>query len=253
MQAVAPSFLLFSPAGYIAATHLNSTLLGPTSLYPGSSTPAAAGETIVLYAVGFGLPAKALVNGSAIQSGPLAVLPVCQVGGTPATVIYAGLASAGLYQLNITIPPGAANGDNAVSCTYNGATTPVGDLITVQSSTPGATLTIAMSGTGSGAVSSSPPGTSCGSGCLSFTAGTVVTLTATPNTGSAFAGWSGACTGTGSCTVTMSSNEAVTAAFNLIATVNPTLTITTAGTGSGTVSASPVGTSCGSGCLSFAS
>jgi uncharacterized protein (TIGR03437 family) len=68
MQAVAPSFLLFSPAGYIAATHLNSTLAGPVSLYPGSSTPAAAGETIVLYAVGFGLPAKALVNGSAFSS-----------------------------------------------------------------------------------------------------------------------------------------------------------------------------------------
>ena len=114
------------------------------------------------------------------------------------------------------------------------------------------TLTITTSGTGSGTVSPSPAGTSCGSGCLSFAAGTVVSLTASPNTGSTFAGWSGACSGTGSCTVSMNSNQAVTAAFNLTVTVNPTLTITTSGTGSGTVSSSPTGTSCGSGCLSFA-
>ena len=114
------------------------------------------------------------------------------------------------------------------------------------------TLTITTSGTGSGTVSPSPAGTSCGSGCLSFAAGTVVSLTASPNSGSTFAGWSGACSGTGSCTVSMNSNQAVTAAFNLTVTVNPTLTITTSGTGSGTVSSSPTGTSCGSGCLSFA-
>ena len=89
-----------------------------------------------------------------------------------------------------------------------------------QTTGPATSLTTTTSGTGSGTVSSSPAGTSCGSGCLSFAAGTVVTLTATPNAGSTFAGWSGACSGTGSCTVTMSSNQAVTATFNL--TVNQT-------------------------------
>ena len=54
LQAVAPSFLLFSPAGYVAATHANGGLLGPTTLYPGSSTPASPGEDVVLYAVGSG-------------------------------------------------------------------------------------------------------------------------------------------------------------------------------------------------------
>jgi hypothetical protein len=82
-------------------------------------------------------------------------------------------------------------------------------------STQGPSLTITASGSGSGAVGSSPAGTSCGSGCLSFAAGTAVTLTATPNAGSTFAGWSGACSGTGSCAVTMNSNQAVTAAFTL--------------------------------------
>ena len=132
MQAVVPSFLLFSTAGYIAATHANGSLLGPTSLYPGSSTPAKPGETITLYAVGFGLPTTTLVNGSASQYGSLPVRPVCQVGGTAAAMAFAGVVSPGLYQLNLTIPPTAPSGDNAVVCTYNGSTTPAGNLITVQ-------------------------------------------------------------------------------------------------------------------------
>ncbi len=144
MQAVAPSFLLFSTAGYVAATHANNSLVGPTSLYPGSSTPAAPGETIILYAVGFGLPATPLVNGSSSQSGSLPMLPVCQVGGNAAALTFAGLNGfPGLYQLNITIPATAVNGDNAVGCTYNGSSTPAGDLITVQvSSNAGIAATV---------------------------------------------------------------------------------------------------------------
>jgi uncharacterized protein (TIGR03437 family) len=132
MQTVAPSFLLFSTAGYVAATHVNGSLLGPTSLYPGLATPATPNEVIVLYAVGFGLPSTALVNGSAIQSGSLPTLPVCAIGGNPAAVGFAGLISPGLYQLNVTVPASAASGDNIVSCTYGGFSTPTGDLISVQ-------------------------------------------------------------------------------------------------------------------------
>ena len=39
----------------------------------------------------------------------------------------------------------------------------------------------------------------------------LVTLTATPNAGSTFAGWSGACSGTGTCVVTMNAAQTVTA------------------------------------------
>ena len=224
LQPVAPSFLLFSPAGYIAATHANNALLGPASLYPGSSTPAAAGEVIQLYAVGFGLPQTSLVDGSASQSGSLPVLPGCQVGGVPADLAFAGLTGPGVYQLNLTIPATAANGDNTISCTYSAATTPVGDLITVQSSTPTPTLQITTSGTGGGSFASSPAGTSCGkSYCLSFPAGTAVTLSATPNDGSVFAGWSGACSGTGTCIVTMILSQTVTATFTLAPAAQQTL------------------------------
>ena len=60
MQAVAPSFLLDGATAYITATHLDYSLVGPTGLYPGYTTPASPGEVIVLYAVGFGLPSTAL-------------------------------------------------------------------------------------------------------------------------------------------------------------------------------------------------
>ncbi len=131
LGSVAPAFLLFNAQGYVAATHANGGILGPVSLYPGVSTPATPGEQVVLYAVGFGLPANSLVDGSSSQSGPLPTLPVCQVGGQTASLSFAGLTSPGLYQLNITLPANAANVDNPISCTYSGSTTPAGAVIAV--------------------------------------------------------------------------------------------------------------------------
>jgi uncharacterized protein (TIGR03437 family) len=131
LKSVAPSLLLFS-GSYVAATHLDNSLLGPASLYPGLSTPAKAGEWVVIYAVGFGLPGNALVGGSSSQLGSLPTLPVCQVGGNAATLGFAGLIKPGLYQLNLMVPANAPSGDNPIVCTYGGSATPAGDLITVQ-------------------------------------------------------------------------------------------------------------------------
>jgi PKD repeat protein len=75
-------------------------------------------------------------------------------------------------------------------------------------------LTVFKEGNGSGEVTSSPAGIACGDVCAaSFDAGTVVTLTATAGSGSTFVGWSGACSGTGTCQVTLDQAHSVTAAF----------------------------------------
>ena len=87
------------------------------------------------------------------------------------------------------------------------------------------TLTVSTSGTGTGSVTTSPTGTT-------FTAGTLVTLTAAPNANSTFTGWSGACSGTSTtCQVTMNANTSVSAAFTLNAT--KTYAINASATGSG--------------------
>ena len=76
-------------------------------------------------------------------------------------------------------------------------------------------LEVTKAGTGGGTVSSTPSGINCGTVCSAdFADGTVVTLSATPDPGSAFDGWSGAgCSGTGSCIVSMSAARSVTASF----------------------------------------
>jgi List-Bact-rpt repeat protein len=76
------------------------------------------------------------------------------------------------------------------------------------------TFSVSRAGTGTGTVTSSPAGIDCGSTCSSsFTLGNTVTLTATPDAFSTFAGWSDACTGAGSCVVTMDAARSVTATF----------------------------------------
>jgi lysophospholipase L1-like esterase len=113
--------------------------------------------------------------------------------------------------------------------------------------TPGVSLAVARSGAGSGTVTSNPAGINCGTACsTSFPNGTSVTLTATPASGSSFTGWSGACTGTAGCMVSMTQARSVTAAFSTSNTFP--LAITRAGTGTGTVTSNPAGINCGTAC-----
>jgi uncharacterized protein (TIGR03437 family) len=131
-QAESPSFFVFGGGPYIAATHANGSYLGPTSLYPGLTTPAQPGETIVMYANGFGSTSTPVVSGSETQSGTLSPMPVITIGGVAATVTFAGLVSPGEFQFNVVVPPSLANGDQPTMAMYKGLTTQAGTLITVQ-------------------------------------------------------------------------------------------------------------------------
>jgi uncharacterized protein (TIGR03437 family) len=131
-QAISPSFFLFGSGPYAAATHANGTLIGPASLYPGSSTPAKPGETILFYTNGFGPTSSPIASGSITQSGNLAPLPVIKIGGVGATVAFAGLVSPGEFQFNVIVPTSLADGDQPVTATYDGLGTQPGTAITVQ-------------------------------------------------------------------------------------------------------------------------
>jgi hypothetical protein len=75
-----------------------------------------------------------------------------------------------------------------------------------------ATLTVSL--VGSGRVTSSPAGIDCGATCSArFARGTAVTLTAAPAVDATFVGWSGGCTGTGLCVVTLEDDRSVAATF----------------------------------------
>jgi len=79
-----------------------------------------------------------------------------------------------------------------------------------------ATLTITKSGSGSGLVTSADGGINCGSQCsYIYPAGTLVTLTATPDSNSIFSGWSGDISSTNSTiTINLDSDKTVVATFN---------------------------------------
>ncbi len=95
--------------------------------------------------------------------------------------------------------------------------------------TSNSTLTVSTSGSGS--VTSTDGFINCPGTCThSYSPGTPVTLNATPASGSIFVGWSGACTGTGPCNITMTQSLSVTATFSQFSI----LTVST--NGSGTVS-----------------
>jgi uncharacterized repeat protein (TIGR02543 family) len=133
---------------------------------------------------------------------------------------------------------GACTGTGACSVTMTAART-VGASFTIQRHT----LTVSPQPT-NGTVTGT--GITCGSGgtdCTeTFNYGTVVALTATPATGYDFGAWTGACTGTGACSVTMTAARTVAASF-----VPKRYTLTVTRPTRGTITAPP-GTSTGINC-----
>ena len=103
-------------------------------MYTGESVPAAPGEEIALYGTGFGTTSPAITDGG-IVTAPLAVAttPTVTIGGAPAQVVYAGLISAGVYQINVIVPPSTANGDMPIVASKVGSFTSASNaILTVQ-------------------------------------------------------------------------------------------------------------------------
>ncbi len=132
----------------------------------------------------------------------------------------------------------SCEGTGTCTVTITAATTVTA---TFTSTTTNFTLTVAETGSGTGTVTSAPAGINCAPTCsASFASGTQITLTANPAEGSTFAGWSGAgCSGTATCSVTLTAAQTVTATFN---SGNSPVTITVAPGSPSTVNTTPGGT-----------
>ena len=185
---------------------------------------------------------KAGTGSGAVTSSPAGIScgADCSEPYSSGTVV--SLSAAAATGSNFSGWTGACTGTGACSVTMTADST-VGATFTIQRNT--LTVTTPTRGTISGA------GIACGTGgsdCSeAYDYGTVVPLTATPDSGYTFGGWTGDCTGTGACTVTMTAARSVAASFTP-ASVSYTLTVNKAGTGSGAVTSSPAGISCGADC-----
>jgi len=103
-------------------------------------------------------------------------------------------------------------------------------------------LDVSVAGTGAGFVTSDPSGITCPGDCGELIEyGTAITLSALPDTGSVFTGWSGACSGTDDCSITMTETNSVSATFTIL---QYELTVSILGNGNGVVSSNPPGISC---------
>jgi centrosomal CEP192-like protein/fibronectin type III domain protein/List-Bact-rpt repeat protein len=174
-----------------------------------------------------------------VQNTSTASISGTASAGAPFSVVSGGtlsLAPGASQVVTVRFAP-TATGTFAgnVNVTVSGDTLSRGLSGAATAGTP-ATISVTKSGTGAGTVTSAPAGISCGTTCTAaWSVGTQTTLTATAAAGSTFTGWSGACTGTGTCTVTLNGNMAVTAIFDLVPApvpVTSSLSPTTAVAGS---------------------
>jgi len=192
-------------------------------------------------------------------SGPVGTSVIIRgVDFTGATAVTFNTASAGFTvtsdsAIQATVPAGASTGPLSV-------TTAVGTGTSATSFTVMATLSANKAGNGGGTITSTsnpsnPTQINCGTSCSSsYPLGTVVTLTATPATGSNVTGWVGCDSVSGAvCTATVSAARSVTATFTLQRFLVTVTKSSPLGVGNGTVTSTSSPTSasqinCGSTC-----
>ncbi len=191
-----------------------------------------------IYAIAFAAPAT-----------PDPSITVTVAGAGSGTVssnpsgITCGITCSASYSSGTAITLTAAPASGSTFTGWSGACTGTGSCAvtmsdsvavtaTFETSAPSTyTITVTKTGTGTGTVSSSPAGITCGSTCAaSFTSGAAVTLTAAAGTGSAFSGWSGACSGTGRCSVLANQLTSATATFTSVPLISVSITAPMQGT-----------------------
>jgi len=205
-QVIYPGDIGVDPSGNVYVVDTNNSrvqkFIPASALHtPGASTGMIATADNGQATVSFTAPASN--GGSAITSFTVTSSPGnITATGTASPITVTGLTNGIAYTFTVTATN--ANGTGAASSPSNSVT----PFLPTNYS-------LALTVTGSGTVHSSPtPDINCSDSCnQSYTGGTVVNLSASPATGFSFNGWSGSCSGTGSCTVTMDQARSVTASF----------------------------------------
>ena len=149
-----------------------------------------------------------LLNVADIDVVYQAVTPgMSYVTASAALASYAQLPTVAAQSVNLLSTQGSVNLNFS-----NGNLSSVTRFYNLDCSTPSPTQTLNVVVSGNGSVTA--PSISCGTNCsVTYATGTLVTLTATPASFNRFTGWSGACTGTQTCSMTMDATKSVTATF----------------------------------------
>ncbi|MDQ2901341.1 MAG: serine hydrolase [Acidobacteriota bacterium] len=124
----APGLFTYGPGAkrYAAAQFADYRVVGDPSVVAGTRA-ATPGDTISIYATGLGAS-----QAGTIISSPVTLNGVtAQFGTTNATVTYAGLTGAGLFQVNVVVP-NVADGDQAVTLKVGTASTQAGVIVPVK-------------------------------------------------------------------------------------------------------------------------
>ena len=130
LQNYSPAFFTFQTR-YAAAVHnSDGVYVAPAGSFGSAVTsrPAQPGETLQIYATGFGPTTPAVPAGQLVGSAaPLSNLTQLKVtiGGVAATVQFAGIVAAGEYQINVMVPQ-VPNGDQPILATIAGASSQTG-------------------------------------------------------------------------------------------------------------------------------
>lgn len=189
-----------TPAPPVLRSTSTSLTCAPESLAVGSATTCTA--TVSDTDTGIATTPTGTVQFSTNGAGAFSNGGACTLSGATCKLTYTSSS--------------VGSGTHQISASYQGDSNHAGSSKTgnISVTTPShVTLSVTRTGNGSGTVTSSPAGISCGSTCSRlFPTGISVTLTATATSG-LFNGWSGACTGSGICTVTANADQAVTANF----------------------------------------
>jgi phospholipase C len=168
---------------------------------------------------------SAAFNGG--DSLTVAVTGTGMVVSSPAGISCPGQCTANFganSQIKLTETPGSGqyfSGWSGSNCTGTGTTCTV--TLAANSNVSagfagGIAVTVALAGAGTGTVTDSTGAINCSATTTttctaSFAPNSTVTLSETPISGDTFAGWSGACTGTAGCSITVTAASNVTATF----------------------------------------
>ena len=109
-------------------------IIGPTGSSLGYSTVAAkAGDSVVLFGVGFG-PTNPVVTPGQAYSGaaPTTNTVSLTINNAVLNPTFSGISSAGLYQINLTVPSGLGTGDVSLKAAVGGSGTQSGVVISLQ-------------------------------------------------------------------------------------------------------------------------